>query len=303
MYSDEIYQASRARAQAGLQLLRELLPLMSPVGRYAGWEPEERRTLGELLSAAARSSESTLLLCAYGQLWDAEVVSRSVFEGTLKFAYLLQAQETFKQRHQEYAHELFQIQRVKDHRKAGELLRALGDPQDAQWRPVRDLLLSEQELAQFSGGRDASYRRALENKWGFTGLLAELSRSGDPLFANFGGLLYGYSLASHIQHADSIGVAIALERDLRQPARRDTLHAAHHARLISDVFTSLQMRLYVGYRFVGSDPAPLVAARRSIDDLLKGFGTIYEDWMRSEYSRQFGSTRSINEGEHGSEAT
>jgi len=131
MYSDEIYQTSLARAQAGLQLLRKLLPLMSPVGRYAGWEPEEGRTLGELLSAAARSSESTLLLCAYGQLWDAEVVSRSVFEGTLKFAYLLQSQETFKQRHQEYAHELFQIQRVKDHRKAGELLRALGDPQDA----------------------------------------------------------------------------------------------------------------------------------------------------------------------------
>ncbi|MET0532879.1 MAG: hypothetical protein ABW171_01530, partial [Steroidobacter sp.] len=234
-------------------------------------------------SAVAASTESTLLLTAYGQLWDAEVTSRLVSEGTLRFCYLLQSRESFKQRHQEYAHDLFQILLLKDHRKATELLRVLPDPESDRWRPLREMLLSEEKVAQMSAGINPGEKRALETKWGFTGLIAELSRSGDPIFSGFTGLLYGYSLASHIQHADSIGIAIRLERDLREPERRDALHAAHQARLISDVLASMKMRLFVGYRFIDGDRQALDAASRRINDLLKELGSVYQDWMDCEY--------------------
>src|SRR5580658_1068420 len=80
-------------AKDSLLLLRELLPLMAPLALHADWTNDERHTLGSLLTASARSSESVLLLCAYGQLWDAEVIARSVFEGSLKIAYLLQSRD------------------------------------------------------------------------------------------------------------------------------------------------------------------------------------------------------------------
>jgi hypothetical protein len=103
-----LFQAMKARAEQSLFALRSFLPLMGPVGGYA-WEPAERRTIGELASATARTSESALLLCAYGQLWDAEVLMRSVLEGTLKFAYLLQSRDTLAVRHREYADDLFAL--------------------------------------------------------------------------------------------------------------------------------------------------------------------------------------------------
>jgi hypothetical protein len=62
---------------------------VAPVHSYGGWEKDECDTSGRLLAASARSTESILLLMAYGQLWDAEVLSRSVFEGALKFACLV----------------------------------------------------------------------------------------------------------------------------------------------------------------------------------------------------------------------
>src|SRR6266851_1214508 len=127
MHDDELFNTQREWSGKGLSLMRELFPLMAPVARYERWIKEEQRTLGELVTACARSSESVFVLCAYGQLWDAEVVGRSVFEGTLKFAYLLQSAETFKQRHQEYRHDLFQIALLKNHQKAVEVLAVVPD--------------------------------------------------------------------------------------------------------------------------------------------------------------------------------
>lgn len=118
MYSEELFNIQKQWAEKGLFLMRELLPLMAPVGMYEGWERDECSTIGKLLSASARSTESALLLMAYGQLWDAEVLIRSVFESTLKFAYLTQSQDTFKARYREFADEQPEIIALQDDRKA-----------------------------------------------------------------------------------------------------------------------------------------------------------------------------------------
>ena len=55
----------QAWVEETLLLLRELLPLMSPVGRYQYRAKEHAHSIGALASACARSSESVVLLCAY----------------------------------------------------------------------------------------------------------------------------------------------------------------------------------------------------------------------------------------------
>jgi hypothetical protein len=290
MYSEEIYAKQRDWADGALSAMRNLLPEMAPVAAYPNWQPRERETILFLLSATARSSESAFLLCAFGQLWDAEVLIRSTLEGSLKLAYLLQARETFATRHSEYAEHLFEVALLKNHGKAQSVLAAISDPDAAQWRPIRDILLSDRELAALSARHKKAARRALETRWGFTGLVSELSGSNDPLFNGLGALVHGYSIASHIQHADIVGTSIALERDLRSTERRDSLHLAHEARLLSDLLNFFLLRLAVGYRFVGADMSQLSRVKIIADKAKEPFGEAAEDWFQIEY---FGLTSQV----------
>jgi len=273
----------QAWVEETLLLLRELLPLMSPVGRYQYRAKEHAHSIGALASACARSSESVVLLCAYGQLWDAEVVSRSVCEGTLKFMYLLQAVDTFEKRHDEYALDLFHIGLLKDHKKAEELLAGVADPEAPYWRPIQERLLSPDELTDIESRFDKYARRSLETKWCFSGLLRHLARSGDPAFSNISCFSHGYSMSSHLMHADSIGTSIALERDFRSYERRQKLHLSHLAGLLSSQVQYIYMRLKIGYRFVGHPPDDLLGAEVKIRALENKFGMAYEEWLNCEY--------------------
>ncbi|MDP3742924.1 MAG: DUF5677 domain-containing protein [Methylotenera sp.] len=283
MYNDDLFNKQRIWSEKSLFLMRELLPLMAPVAQYDGWSNEERETLGFLLSATARASESVMLLCAYGQLWDAELIGRSVLEGSLKFIYLLQSRDDFKQRYTQYSEDLFNIGLLKDHQKTLDLLNASSDPDAAEWKPFREKLLSDEEVASIKSQCGKSERRALEAQWGFTGLIGALTKLDSQRYASIAMLAHGYSTASHIQHADYIGVSIPIERDLRTDERRNSIHLAHMVRLISDIFSFFYLRLSTGYRYINHDPTPLQGAREKIDRLQASFGDVYGSWMSSEY--------------------
>lgn len=283
MYTDELIASQRERAEAGLTTARKLLPLMSKVTKHSRWAADERETILFLLSATARATESALLLCAYGQLWDAEILVRSVLEGSLKFAYMLQAPETFAARYREYSRDLFSIALVKDHRKCEELLASVSYPDHPEWRPIKDLLLTPEELAERSAIHDRARRRELESRWGFTGLVVELIRSGDPLFRRLGAIAHSYSTASHIHHMDMVGASIPLDRDRRPAERRETIHIAHEERLVFDILVFLYLRLTVGYRFVGVNAAPLLEAKAMIDVATAKFEEANRIWMAAEY--------------------
>ena len=283
MYSDPLFNKQKEWAERGLFLLRESLPLMSPVGQYPEWTGEEAFTLGALASVAARSSESVYLLCAYGQTWDADVLSRSSLEGTLKMMYILQSRENFKQRHQEYADDLFDIALLKDHKKLEGFFNVIPNPNGSEWKPLRDKLLSPEEKAGIEERFAGTVRRDLDRKWGYSGLVDELLKSGDPMFAAAPALHHGYSMSSHIAHADYVGVSIALERDRRSAERRESVHLGHLARLIIDQLVWLQMRLMVGYRFVGHSPEPWAGLGERISCLKESFGDYYERWLEVEY--------------------
>lgn len=283
MIPDDLFNQQKEWAERTLCLLRDLLPLMGPIGRYPGWTKEEGHTLGVLASACARSSESVVLLCAYGQVWDADVISRSVCEGTLKMMYILQKKETFKQRHNEYANDLFDIALLKDHRKAHDLLVAVPDPDALHWKPIRDRLLSSGEIANIEQRFGKALRRALDTKWGFSGLIGELSRSSDQMFSNISALSHGYSMSSHILHADYMGVAIALERDTRPEQRRDLIHFSHLSRLLIGQLAYLHMRLMVGYRFIDHPPEALTEVEKKIRTLEDSFGDAHDKWLDYEY--------------------
>jgi hypothetical protein len=280
---EHLSSVQREWSERGLLLLRDMLPLMAPVARFSGWTQAEQKTLGMLLSATARSSESVLLLAAYGQLWDAEMVLRSVLEGTMKFVFLLESREEFQARHQEYSEHLFELALLRDHQKAAEFLDGAADSDAIEWRPIRDRLIPDAELQSLRLQYNRTRRRELEQKWGFTALLNGISRNSRGSSKELSSLAWGYALMSHLQHADYVGVALPFDRALRSTERREALQLAHLARLVVDTLTSMANRLTVGYLFVQEDSEPIVATRSRIDVVRKSFGGAYERWAEVEY--------------------
>lgn len=282
MYPDELYAIQAKWSESSLLLMRELLPLMKPVAIFDQWTEEQQGTIGALLAASARSTESLFLLTSYGQLWDAEMMQRAIIEASLKFMFLLQSQETFEERFNEYSTAQYELSLLKDDRKVLELLSLLPNQNDKEWQPLRDRLLTDKERERIDTKYEKSYRRSLESRWGFTGIVGNLTRN-DKAFQNLSGLSYGYSVSSHILHADFLGTAMPLERDNREHERRYSIHLAHLSRHISDAFTCLIMRLYTGYRFVEADTSPLEGAVQAINELCTPFHQEYDKWLSVEY--------------------
>lgn len=283
MNEEEIFEKQRECIEKSLFIMRDLFPLMAPVAGYEDWTKEEQYTIGMLLSSAARSAESAFLLIVYGQLWDAEMPLRSAFEATLKFSYLLQTKDSFKERFKEYRHVLFELSLLKDDKKIRGFLNTVSNPDADEWLPLRERLIPQEEIERMNREYDKTYKRTLETRWGFTGLISSLSASDDPLFKGFDSLAHGYSIASHIMHADYLGVSIPMERDMRDEDRRNSVHFAHMARLISDAFSWMKMRLSVGYRFVGADYSVINEAFKKIDLHLDSMKSMYDDWIKIEY--------------------
>ncbi|WP_208451552.1 hypothetical protein, partial [Burkholderia gladioli] len=148
--------------------------------------------------------------------------------------------------------------------------------------------MPDEQLAELRDRYPKQERNALEQKWGFTGLIQSLSTSGDPAFSGFRGLAHGYSVSSHIAHADYIGASIPMDRDFRHAERSKGAHLTHLARLLSDSCTCLYLRLVVGYRFVGEDLQPISEAGRRMDELCAPFGPIYQEWLNREYAGELG---------------
>jgi hypothetical protein len=271
----------REWSEDGLQSLREMLPLMSPLGAHSFETPTQRHTLFELASATARTAESAMLLCAYGQLWDAELLVRATVEGSLKFCYLLQSRDTFSARHREFAEDLFDIALQRDHHKVAPFLAGIGEDQEPTptVRPLHDRLLSAEQLDNISRRIPRKVRSSIGGRWGFTGLLSALAESGDPLFASLGSTAFGYAMASHIMHADPIGCLMPLERDHRSSEAATAAHLVHAARLILDCTQFHRLRLTTSCRFVDADMTPLAKADEIVaaaeDRHRKAYDTFY----------------------------
>jgi hypothetical protein len=172
---------------------------------------------------------------------------------------------------------------MKDDQKARDVLASLRDPDADQWRPIRDMVLSDAKREELRARYDKPTRRAMETRWGYAGILNSLSKSGDPFYKGFTGLTFSYAIASHIQHADYAGVSIAMDREMRSPERRDSVQMAHLVRLITDCFVCFNLRLRTAYRFAGCDSAPLTEVDRKIEEFTAEMKFAHERWLEIEY--------------------
>lgn len=263
--------------------LSQLAPLMRPFMTSDALSTEQQATLGWLSSAALRASGSTLLLVEHRRIWDGEILARSTLEATLKFCYIIADKTEFSTRHDEYADDCFAVARIKDHEKARRLLEILADAPNNITTPIKELLISDSELTYLSSKYDQKLRRRIDTQWGFTGLIEHMARSGEALGRPAAGLLHGYSMASHIGHADQAGVGMAMEREYREPARRLAVERAHAARLISDQISFCLFRLRSAYKFIGRPIDELNSRISNENGIHHQLAELQTEWFAVEY--------------------
>jgi hypothetical protein len=180
MNTKSLAQQQKTWAEQGALLMRDLLPLLDPLTDHDELDPEVSDTLGMLLDPASRSADSAFLLLACGRHWDAELVVRSVFEASIKFVYLVHSKNDVRLRHDEFAEHQFQMAMMKDDQKARDAVESVPDASGPEWGALRELVLPDAERNKLRATYDKANRRSMETRWGYTGLLNALVRSGVP---------------------------------------------------------------------------------------------------------------------------
>ncbi len=212
---------------------------------YSGLPPLARFVCAQLFIDCNLSSESVLLLIRAEKEWDADLVARSVMEGSFKFTYMLQGlRAEIEEKANEYWHVLPLFYRIRHGENVKKMFEHLPDPEAPEWRPFQDMLVDDEEIAEIRAGYSRSARQALEEKWSFVGLCRSFASSGNLGLKAFAGLAHGYTMSSHLLHKDADGIGMVWERYGRPPERQLAVRMGHSARVVSDVCSFAKLRLF-----------------------------------------------------------
>lgn len=277
---DPLLKEWAARTQ---KALHETMPLL---GAYCV-SPSTHDAAGlathELSVSCLMSSESAMLLVAYERLWDAEVVVRTVWEGSLKFAYICTpAAAARAARAAEFTDVLPAVGRLRWHERAKEAL--AGDLGHAELRPYSDFILSPKEEASLRQAHPRQQRQRLEQQWSFNGIVRALAADGlaegQDLLPS---LLYAYRASSHLVHKSGEGVSMVSDREQREERRRVPLIRSQAARLCSDVFHLGVLRVHTALRQAALNAQPLQEYLARFAPLVAEWSESYQTWYRVEY--------------------
>ena len=99
------------------------------------------------------SSESSLILIQEGQEWDADIINRTIIEGTVKYIYMISCND--KKQHEranEYSHLLPKFSAIRRHERAKKFLDELENSDGLSWKAIEEQLLTEEQIIEYRSG-------------------------------------------------------------------------------------------------------------------------------------------------------
>lgn len=252
---------------------------------YDGLDPLVRFVAAQLYIDCHLSSESVLLLVREKREWDADVIARSVMEGSLKLTYMLDGSaEEVKAKADEYWNVLPLFRAIKHSERAKSFLDSLPNSNASEWQPFHDLLVEDAEVVELRARFSRQDRQALEEKWSFSGLCRTFARSENSERRNLAHLAHGYGMSSHLLHKDADGVGMVWDRYRRETLRQDAARLGHSARLVSDVCAFSQLRLFSLLRACGQPTQGIKSLEeRYTDNLFSELKKAESQFMDVEY--------------------
>lgn len=187
------------------EYLKELFYKLAPL--YKKEHGENQDVVVPLFTSLHSTSESILILLINQAIFDADVLLRTVMEGTIKYCYLMTGTEDEKkEKYIEYKVKLTDIDKILDHHKAVEAVDILKEFSQNSTKPFDLSVLSDEELAVLMKKYPKKERDALKRKWSYQSLLRSLAHSYLEYEAQLG-TVSTYSLTSHFCHYDWTGLS------------------------------------------------------------------------------------------------
>ena len=217
-------------------LLKNLLIKLSPIYKD-DFGPKQDVTV-PLFTTLHSTSESILILLLNQAIFDADVLLRTVMEGTIKYCYLMTG--SLQERHEkyiEYKMKLTDIDRLLDHYKAVETVNTLKEFSTNSIKPFELSILSQEEYERLRKLYPAKIRNELKHKWSYQSLLQGLAHNHPEYEAQLGSLST-YSLASHFSHYDWTGVSSRQAQITDAPVEESEIFDIGHAvRIVANLLS------------------------------------------------------------------
>lgn len=253
-----------------------------------GVEPYIRFVNSQLFIDCHLSSESSLILIKYGKEWDADIINRSVMEGTIKYVFLMLGESSdVKAKAFEYWELLPNYASIKHHDRALSFLDAIQNPDAPEWIPFKKLLLTDGDINKLKNGATRKERMKLEKKWSFSEIMKSFSVSGSDALKLLVHLAHGYGMSSHLIHKDGDGVGMVWERYRRSEEEQVTVKFAHCARIVSDICSFSMLRLYQLLTFYGQDTGIIKEVEQRYQHLFSELKKAGSKFTKIEYEEEF----------------
>ena len=194
-------------------------------------------------------STSSTILTLLGEemaLPDADVLLRTVMEGTVKFCYLLNGTpEERMAKYVEYRYALYEMEMISDHNKAVETLSIFEEFSINNSKiPFEASLLPEDFLKELQSKYTRKQRNEIKGRWTYQTMLRSLAKDKPEYRAQLGSLST-YANTSHYAHFDWTGLSSRLAQ-LKSNTQNTDMHydVAHGFRIISNILCFAMFRAW-----------------------------------------------------------
>jgi len=246
-------------------------------------EPRTQWILRYLAVSCNQTTNSTLILIANNQLWDAEILLRSVIEGTIKYIYLCSGDESeLITKSEEYFVDLPNIDEIKQQQRVRSFLEKLEDPELYDYTILRETLIEENELTELHNQYPRQERKRIEQKWAFNEIARVLSRD-DSNLKDFDALRYllsyTYGMGSNLAHKDATGLKLIHNRLQKNPEDTKLTELAHASRQINDILLMAGFRAIMIYKIHNVDGKPIIGLFESHKNFINTLEETRKLWL------------------------
>ncbi|MEO1768870.1 DUF5677 domain-containing protein [Candidatus Enterococcus ferrettii] len=224
--------------------IKDFFEILIPI--YRDEFNDELQDVTTFLFTSLHSTSESILLLSFNEsaLYDADVLLRTVMEGTVKFCYLLSGtKEQRKAKYKEYKVFLTEINELDEHEKSIESIAILKKFSNYSVKTLELDILEEQRIRELEEKYSKNNRRKLSGRWSYKKLLNKLAET-DVIFESQLATLSAYSFSSHLIHYDWSGLSTRQSQILNAYSEdRLELSFGHAIRILSNVLSFYNFRV------------------------------------------------------------
>lgn len=249
-------------------------------------EPKLQWILKYLAISCNSTSLSAFVLIGQFQLWDAEILLRSVIEGTIKYVFLCfgKSQE-LEEKADEFLDTLPEIDELTQHKRVEAFLAGVNNPNGHEWDILKESILEQSRVDYLKAKYPRKVSQQLKQKWSFNEMAKELSNShiNTPEFEALRRLLaYSYGISSHLIHQDGTALKLIWDQNQQDQQGYEKTQLAFASRQLNDLLIMANFRSFMTFKLHNVDPKPVLDLFETHKELFAEMSMARENWWSEQ---------------------